>query len=218
MPLRGKFRRPKKPLRLFGLLLSAWALSCVAMFYAGPHLYVRNLLKQGFSEISFPGQVWANDSDLLIMNDMGGKLMQRVAHAQWLSDHKKSVHVLGICASACTTYLSVPNVCAAPASLWMFHKGFLVSAKTGERKPGNMVTEHLSWFSTRNLDAPLRRWVRDLDASLTGEQELWVTGQDFIEAGWLRACDADMDERSNSEAALGLSQGVSAPYPLPHRR
>lgn len=51
---------------------------------------------------------------IIIRNDKGGNVMQMVARRQRLAASGRPVQIRGVCSSACTMLLSLPNACLAP--------------------------------------------------------------------------------------------------------
>lgn len=64
---------------------------------------------------------------LTILNDLGGGI---VAYALIARD--ATVEVLGVCASACTLFLSSPEVCIGPEATFIFHEPHGPNAEWGE--------------------------------------------------------------------------------------
>ncbi|MFI0397218.1 hypothetical protein [Paracoccus jiaweipingae] len=63
----------------------------------------------------------AQGAPITIRNDKGGNVMQMVARRQQLAASGRPVQIRGVCSSACTMLLSLPNACLAPDASVGFH-------------------------------------------------------------------------------------------------
>lgn len=83
---------------------------------------------------------------ITIGNDPGGEVIEYAIKAK----RAKSVRFDGLCASACTLYLSVADKCITPRARFGFHRAYGSDAKGNE-----VATQHLM----RNYPAWVRRWI-----------------------------------------------------------
>ena len=110
-------------------------------------------------------------------------------------------------------YLGLPNACAAPGSLWMFHRSR--SFWGGQ----SAVADAYLRIATLILPHELRAWVLEVADAMTVDDELWLAGQDLIEAGWIRSCAAEGGRSPDEirEVARNRTDGFISPRPLPVR-
>lgn len=57
---------------------------------------------------------------VVIEHDAGGSLAQRIPLVVDYGIFRREVHILGYCASACTLYLGLPDVCVSPDATFVF--------------------------------------------------------------------------------------------------
>lgn len=77
---------------------------------------------------------------------MGGAVIDYAIKAK----KTKSVRFDGLCASACTLYLSVPDKCATPRARFAFHRVY------GSTPSGDEIATQYLW---RNYPEWVRRWL-----------------------------------------------------------
>lgn len=63
-------------------------------------------------------------SPVIILNDTGGRIIDYKNAAENYKAQGREVKIIGLCWSACTLALSVPNVCVGPMATVMFHYAF----------------------------------------------------------------------------------------------
>ncbi len=90
---------------------------------------------------------------LVVSNDRGGLVRQRDTEIRALQQSGQPVQLRGRCLSACTMYLSLPNVCVAPQATFGFH---------GPSWYGDALSpaafEHWSQVMAGHYREPLRSW------------------------------------------------------------
>jgi hypothetical protein len=68
---------------------------------------------------------------IIILDDRGGRVSAYIKATQNYTDQGREVRIIGLCWSACSLALSVPNVCVGPMATVMFHDAYnLRSGKT----------------------------------------------------------------------------------------
>ena len=68
---------------------------------------------------------------IIILDDRGGRVSDYIKAAQNYTDQGREVRIIGLCWSACSLALSVPNVCVGPMATVMFHDAYnLTSGQT----------------------------------------------------------------------------------------
>jgi hypothetical protein len=65
--------------------------------------------------------VFAAPGTLVIKNDLGGPVAERVAQIERLRSAGARVEIRGTCTSACTMFLGLPNACVDPSARLGFH-------------------------------------------------------------------------------------------------
>jgi len=61
---------------------------------------------------------------IIILDDRGGRVRDYLKAAQTYTDQKREVRIIGLCRSACSLALSVPEVCVGPMATVMFHDAY----------------------------------------------------------------------------------------------
>lgn len=90
---------------------------------------------------------------IVVRWDGGGMIGQRNSEIRNLRERGQRVELRGICLSACTMYLSLPNVCVAPSATLGFHG----PTRGGKSLPEDEF-EHWSKMMAKNYREPLRSW------------------------------------------------------------
>lgn len=175
-------------LRRFSFVLLAALAFNIVYALAFPYVRVALLTRQGFEGQAVLGHVWEDDR-LRIVSDPGGEVFHRMAYAQWLERKGTQISVTDLCASACTFHLRNPNLCAAPGSLWMFHRSFLLSGPPPWYAKAFISAADA--FHARIYPDGLREWIQSVEAQMGPNDELWIVGQDLIDKGWLTACEGE---------------------------
>lgn len=159
--------------------------------------------KEGVALSALKGQAFTKDGVLVIHSDPGGKVIDRMVHHHLLQESVTPVAVLGICASACVSYVSLRNVCTAPRALWSIHP---------TQYPGTDWLHARSprlhrWLHTRIANsAPkdrweeafppaLRAWMQSVITSMPYDAQATFPGSDLIANGWMAACPGTQDQR-----------------------
>lgn len=78
------------------------------MFFGGCLLWLLLLSKIAFG-------------DVIIKNDLGGSIEQRMASIDKLRASGEVVKIKGVCASSCTMLLALKKTCVTPSATLMFH-------------------------------------------------------------------------------------------------
>jgi hypothetical protein len=117
------------------------------------------------------------DPPLIIQYDGGGFVGERAREILNLTDTE--VRILGLCASACTMYLGLPNVCVSPNARLVFH---------GPSDYGKPLTterfDHWSEVMARHYPDFLRGWWM----STARHGNYTVSGREMIRHG-VRSCE-----------------------------
>lgn len=71
-----------------------------------------------------------DNKPVVILDDRGGRVSDYIAMADRYTKEGREVRILGLCWSACSLALSVPNVCVGPMATVMFHDAY--DLKTGK--------------------------------------------------------------------------------------
>ena len=67
---------------------------------------------------------------VVILDDRGGRVSDYVTMAERYTNEGREVRIIGLCWSACSLALSVPNVCVGSMATIMFHDAY--DLKTGK--------------------------------------------------------------------------------------
>jgi hypothetical protein len=117
-------------------------------------------------------------SALIVNSDRGGKLGQRSREIRSLRAEGKRVELRGTCLSACTMYLSLPNVCVSSSARLGFH---------GPTRNGQQLSQrefdHWSDVMADNYREPLRSWFLT-QARYTTSGYVQVSGSELIQMGY----------------------------------
>lgn len=131
--------------------------------------------------ISSGGGAWAQTGGtMVISSDRGGKLGQRSEEVRYLRATGQRVELRGTCLSACTMYLSLPNVCVSPSARLGFHG----PSRNGQRLTGQDF-EHWSEVMARNYREPLRSWYLS-EARYRTSGYFEISGAELISMGYPR--------------------------------
>jgi hypothetical protein len=96
----------------------------------------------------------AESGDIMVVrSDRGGLIGQRNREINLLRATGQRVELRGTCLSACTMYLSLPNVCVSPSATFGFHG----PTRDGKKLP-KQEFDHWSEMMARNYREPLRSW------------------------------------------------------------
>lgn len=117
---------------------------------------------------------------LVITNDKGGVLDEYIASANRMGNSGREIRITGLCGSACTVYLRLPNTCITPNATVAFHGAR--SAKTGQPSPlGNLKL-------ILNYSEGIEQLFFDHAAHLQGSDAYYVSGAQLIALGEVREC------------------------------
>ena len=117
-------------------------------------------------------------SAIIVRSDRGGWLGQRSQQIRLLRASGQRVELRGTCLSACTMYLSLPNVCITPSASFGFH-----GPSRGQRALPPAEFEHWSTVMANNYREPLRSWfLSEARYRITGYYEL--SGAELIRMGY----------------------------------
>lgn len=97
----------------------------------------------------------AAQSALIVNNDLGGSVQERLSVIAALRNQGRRVEIRGQCASACTMYLGLPNTCVSRASRLGFHGP--QSQYYGISLPPDEF-EYWSRIMASNYPAPIAQW------------------------------------------------------------
>lgn len=78
---------------------------------------------------SQPRQVAATAEPIVIHNNRGGNVVQMIARRNELEASGRPVRITGLCNSACTMLITLPNACLAPDASVGFHAPRLPGTK-----------------------------------------------------------------------------------------
>ena len=124
--------------------------------------------------------LWASASSaepFVIYYDPGGSLIDRefILAEQW----NDSIEIHGVCASACTLYLGLPDVCAYPSSIFVFHGPMYLGSKMPQYD-----FDYWSLFMAAYYPSVVAEWFMT-EGRFT---ETWITGQHLIDISAVRPC------------------------------
>ena len=71
-----------------------------------------------------------DNKPVVILDDRGGRVSDYVTMAERYTNEGREVRIIGLCWSACSLALSVPNVCVGSMATIMFHDAY--DMKTGK--------------------------------------------------------------------------------------
>lgn len=117
---------------------------------------------------------------IVVHRDPGGYLGERGRRIRQLHNTGQRVELRGICYSACTMYLGLPNTCVAPSASFGFHGP---SSHGTALPPGEF--ERWSQVMARNYREPLRSWYMETARyEINGHYRL--SGAQLISMGYAR--------------------------------
>lgn len=96
-----------------------------------------------------------NQPTLVIYRDHGGPVVDRAMDIQRMMSRRQPVQIRGICHSACTMYLALPDTCVFPTAVLGFHGPF--NGVTGEALDPD-VFEIISRMMANHYPPRLREW------------------------------------------------------------
>ena len=100
------------------------------------------------------GPAAAQSGGTMVVNaDRGGYIGQRSAEIRFLRATGQRVEVRGLCLSACTMYLSLPNMCVAPDARLGFH-----GPSRNGRALAPVEFDHWSEVMAESYREPLLSW------------------------------------------------------------
>ena len=80
---------------------------------------------------------------IIILDDRGGGVRNYIKAAQNYTGQGREVRIIGLCWSACSLALSVPNVCVGLMATVMFHDAYYL--KSGKTDPA-ATKGQLNWL------------------------------------------------------------------------
>jgi len=114
----------------------------------------------------------------VVSSDRGGMLGQRASEIRQLLATGQRVELRGICLSACTMYLALPNACVDRAANFGFHG----PTRNGQSLPQHEF-EHWSGVMADTYREPLRSWyLTEARYRMSGYYQ--VSGSDLINMGY----------------------------------
>lgn len=146
----------------------------------------RNTALQLFTAVLLAGAaLWSPaakaENVRVIHRDLGGNVMERWHEVTSISLSGTEVQIRGQCLSACTMYLSVPNLCVSPEAVVGFH---------GPRSQttGNSLSDSsASQIMAMHYPVAIRDWFLQEAQYLQGSQVAYISGQQIIDLG-TRSC------------------------------
>ena len=111
---------------------------------------------------------------MIITNDPGGYTYEYIARAHELAAHHETVIIDGFCASGCTFYTSIPNVCATDKARLFFHSSYFL------KPDGRRV------YDPKGTAAQMRVFPERVRQAVKARGGLtpagwWITGQEAVE-------------------------------------
>lgn len=155
-------------IRLAGMLLLALRAFAAAL-----------ITSVAFASMGGLSEAQTNET-IVVSHDRGGKLGQRSHQVRYLRATGQRVELRGVCLSACTMYLSLPNVCVSPSARLGFHG----PTRNGQRLTGQDF-QHWSEVMADNYREPLRSWYL-ANARYRTSGYLEIRGADLITMGYRR--------------------------------
>lgn len=128
--------------------------------------------------------VSAQQSTIVVRNDMGGSVRERVFNMAVMQLSGQRVQVRGQCMSACTMYLGLgPAMCVTPNAVFGFHGPHMAAGRTDpvaiSRATEQMATQY---------PEPIRSWFLREARHVSGNTVLRVSGAELIRLGAAQAC------------------------------
>lgn len=170
------------------------------------------------------GQETGPQGGILVTDDPGGPILRRLAMVERMEREGTLVAVLGACASAYTLYATLPTACTRPEALWMYHA---VRLHKDRVSPTALLygpqDDPLRLRLESAIDARTPPSLAAWRASIPFEADVWITGADLIDNGWMDACPgAPTPTHTMARArALALSwtdpPGATPTRPFPRR-
>lgn len=123
--------------------------------------------------------VRADSGDIMVVHsDRGGLIGKRSREINELRRKGQRAELRGTCLSACTMYLSLPNVCVSPSAVLGFHG----PTRNGRKLP-KQEFDHWSEIMASNYREPLRSWfMSEARYRTSGYYEL--SGAELIRIGY----------------------------------
>lgn len=116
----------------------------------------------------------------IVRRDMGGDLNQRVVQVEQMRAAGTPVRIEGLCVSACTLYLGLPNACVSPGAALGFH-----GPRT--RLPGIPLPaadfERLTQVMANYYPGAIREWFMREARMLNTSDYYVLTGRQAISMG-----------------------------------
>lgn len=149
------------------------------------HKFLSNLLgkfQMGLTAVAVTCAISAPvaaQSALIVQNDLGGSVEERLTMIAALRNEGRRVEIRGQCASACTMYLGLPNACVSRASQLGFHGP--QSQYYGISLPPDQF-EYWSRVMASNYPAPIAQWFM-AQARQTTMGIITISGSQAIKMG-----------------------------------
>ena len=109
--------------------------------------------------------------------DPGGGLIERMQAFELLEQANIPVEISGVCLSACTMYLGLPEVCVQPRTVLGFH-----SASYTNEKGEQVISSFGNAILMEYYPPVIKKWVTEkkalgsLDMTFMGAEEAWKLG------------------------------------------
>lgn len=122
----------------------------------------------------------APGNKFIVVFDEGGWIESYQKQVEGFIRTGTNVEIRGLCASACTMYLGVPNVCVHPTSELMFHGSIPVLAEETKDEGDETMSQHYTpelkqWYN-RNA-----KHLQFVFKSLSGQELHDMFGYDLCE-------------------------------------
>ncbi|MFE3838667.1 hypothetical protein [Pseudogemmobacter sonorensis] len=120
----------------------------------------------------------------VVRHDLGGGVEERIRSVERLRAQGTRIRIEGICISACTLYLGLPQTCVSPSARLGFHGPS--SSLPGLPLPRSEF-ERVSQTMASYYPAAMRRWFMSEARMITRDYYL-ISGHDAIALG-AKSCD-----------------------------
>lgn len=113
----------------------------------------------------------------VVLQDPGGNVIDRLAQMHTMREEGVGVRIEGICASACTLYLDLPEVCVSPGALLGFH---------GAQSDVGGLAEAVNLAMAESYPGELRERFKAVYARQADME--WLTGRQVHELSSVALC------------------------------
>ena len=126
------------------------------------------------------------NAEMRVLRDRGGYYHERLEHIARLEEAGTPVAIQGLCQSACTLFLALPNACVYPQARLGFHgpqgvrNGRVFEVPEPER---SQVVDDIA----AHYPPAIATWFRQHAAHLSGNRYAWMRGREAMALG-IPAC------------------------------